>query len=198
MVLTLSYLFFPITWFLSLNDFDLIETKSQKGGGWGQGRQNRKEQKKRAKTQDLSQEDNSMFSIRPHILSNTTDWQIAYLVKMAKERIHTCGIMLHKQDFKQFQWWFRVSLSIHCGIQPNVTQTTLSSVSAFVGLRCRPFFTAADMPLTNLSWGRNGIQPIIFAGHLQVYSQGKIPYHLSCQIPNTHIGLNRLGFLCRT
>jgi len=43
-----------------------------------------------------------MFSIRPHILSNTTDRQVAYLAKMAAERIHTCGIMLHKQDFKQF------------------------------------------------------------------------------------------------
>lgn len=62
-----------------------------------------KKKKKRIKTQDLkyiNQEANTMFSIRQHVLSNFIGWQTAYLAQMAVLRIHMCGIMLRKQDFK--------------------------------------------------------------------------------------------------
>lgn len=85
----LSYSLFPGC----VNSFDLIENR------WD----NKEEEKKRVKTQDLkhiNQEANSMSSIRQHVLSNFIGWQTAYLAQTAVLRIHMCGIMLHKQDFK--------------------------------------------------------------------------------------------------
>lgn len=88
-----------------------------------------------------------------------------------------------------------VNLSIYCDIQPNTTQTALSSVSAFVGLSAVLSGQQLICPvnLTNLSWKRNGFRLLFFQVTFRFIGE-KYLDHLSCPISNTHIGLNTLWF----
>lgn len=132
MVRSWSYLLFPQTWFSSTNYSDLTETKKSIKKQMGRIEKNRKELW--SKTWSILTRRSNLCSASDHtFLSNGIDWQIAYLAKIAVVRIHMCGIMIYKQDFKTVLVVVQGQKPFHVlwYSTKQSSQTARSSVSAF-------------------------------------------------------------------
>lgn len=145
MVFTLSYLFFPVIWFLSLNYFDLIETKFQKV--WGRGRQ--AEQKRVGKkSKDIRLEPGGQFCVQHQTthfvkyyrLANSIFGQNVWRKKSCVESCYLNNISNSFSGSSGSTFPYTVIVS------RTQLKTTLSSVSAFVRLRYWPFFIVANIP----------------------------------------------------
>ena len=141
-------------------------------------KKNRKEW--RPKTWSLLTRRSVLYSASDHrFFSNSIDRQIAFLTKVAVVKIHMCGIMLHKQDFKTVLVVVQGQKAFHIPWHSAKESSQSLTCECFLGAEAPYFLCSARHSLWTwqLLAGRNmGSNPLLSQATFWFPLEGKIPW----------------------